>query len=328
MYRPVIQINIGKNDFDFVTAGDFSSSWQTFTDTGVLVLPHKFVKNKKTIYAGDGVFKKGDPVRIKAGYFPKKELVFEGYVAGIKPSIPVEIALADAAFLLKQVTITLSFESISLKDLLSACLSEAIGKSTGYVREGLKRVKIEAADAQLGAFRITRVNMVQVLEQLKKTYALTSYFRGHDLFVGLAYNLGGKREKLTFYKDIISDDLEYLKADDIRIKIKAISLLESGGKIEVDAGDPDGDTRTLFKYNVSERELKAMAEREASRFRFDGFRGSITTFLTVVFKHGDEVELVDPKIPERDGIYLIEAVDIEVGVNGYFQTLKLGAKIG
>lgn len=119
-----------------------------------------------------------------------------------------------------------------------------------------------------------------------------------------------------------------MKADDIRIKIKAISLLESGGKIEVDAGDPDGDTRTLFKYNVSERELKAMAEREASRFRFDGFRGSITTFLTVVFKHGDEVELVDPKIPERDGIYLIEAVDIEVGVNGYFQTLKLGAKIG
>jgi len=43
--------------------------------------------------------------------------------------------------------------------------------------------------------------------------------------------------------------------------------------------------------------------------------------------HGDEVELIDPKTPERNGVYLVEAVSYPVGVSGYFQNITLGPRI-
>lgn len=331
MLRPVHTINIGDNEFDFLTSGEFNSSWKNLTDTGSISLPHRFRRDNKVIFAGENnFFKKGDPVNVSSGYFPTREPLFEGYVSGVKPSIPVEIMFEDAAWLLKQTNLTMSFRKVSLLELLTAALNEAIEKSEGSLKEGLERINLNVVDANLGAFRITNVNITGILQELKKTYALTSYFRGHELYVGLAYNSDGKREVFEFYEDIIDDgtDLEYLKEEDVSFKVKAVSMLENNTKIEIEVGDPNGEQRTITKYNLTEKELKEAAEREISNLRYEGFRGEIKTFLQPVMYHGDEVEIVDIRRPERNGVYLIESVSYEIGINGSFQTLKLGAKIG
>lgn len=332
MLRPVCNIKIGENEFDFVTEGDFSTSWKLLTDMGLLKLPHRFVKEDRVIFVGENnFFQKGDLVNITAGYFPTQELLFEGYVSGIKPSIPVEIKVEDAAFLLKQTSLTLSFEKVTLKELLNAALDEAKSKSTGYVLEGLERIQIEAIDAELGTFRLTNVSITNILQELKKTYALTSYFRGHTLYVGLAYyEEGRKRATFTFQDNIIDEgtDLEYRKETDVSFKVKAISMLENNTKLEVEVGDPNGEQRTITKYNLNEKDLKEAAEREIDRLRFEGFRGQINTFLEPIMYHGDEVEIIDPRTPERNGVYLVESVDYTIGVNGYFQSIKLGVKVG
>jgi hypothetical protein len=329
MLRPCATINIGSNEFDFLTGGTFVSTWKNFTDTGELVLPHKFTQDKRVIYAGkDNLFKKGDPVTVYGGYFPNKELIFKGYVSAIIPKNPVVLKLEDAAWLLKQNNLTLSFKKVSLKELLTGCLKEAKKKATGFVLEGLNKIKIEAIDADLGVFRLTNVNIVNVLDELKKTYALRSFFRGDTLFVGLAYNSTGKRVKMVFQDDILpNDNLEYLKRDDIKFKVKAISMLENNTKIEIEVGDPNGEQRTITKYNLSKEELKKAATREIETLRYEGFRGTFKTFLMPVLYHGDEIDLIDKEVPEKNGVYLIEAVEIEIGVNGYFQTITLGAKI-
>ncbi len=329
MLRPLSNIKIGENEFDFLTKGEFSSSWKLFTDTGSITLPHRFVKDNKVVYAGENnFFNKGDYISISAGYFPDLEQVFEGYVSAIKPSIPVEISIEDPAWLLKQNNLTLSFESVTLNELMTACLAEAKSKASGAVLEGLNKITLEVVDAELGAFRITNVNITNILKELKKTYALTSYFRGHTLYVGLAYYSGGNRAVFEFQNNIIDgEDLEYLKEDETLIKVKAISMLENNKKIEIEVGDPSGEQRTITKYNLSQSELKASAEREIDRLRYEGFRGQFKTFLSPVMKHGDEAEIIDLRRPERNGVYLIESVMIEIGVDGYFQTIKLGAKI-
>jgi hypothetical protein len=324
-----VEINIGRQAFDFVTEAVINTSWKLFTDTGELTLPHKFKKDDKVIFIGkDNLFKKGDPVTISAGYFPEKFPLFEGFVTGVRPGIPVSISLEDPAFLLKQNNLTLSFKSVTLKELLTACLNEAKAKASGYVLEGLNRVVVEAVDAKLGAFRLTNVNIVNVLEELKKTYALTSYFRGYTLFVGLAYYGNGKQARFEFQKNILNEEnLEYLKEEDRRIKVKAVSMLENNTKIEIEIGDPDGEQRTITKYNLSEKELKEVATREIARLRYEGFSGYFETFLSPVMYHGDEVELIDPKTPERNGVYLVEAVEYSIGIKGYFQKITLGARI-
>lgn len=331
MLRPFCNIVIGDNEFDFVTTGDFSSSWKLLTDTGEITIPHRLKKEDKVIFVGENnFFQKGDRVTIKAGYFPTLEQIFEGYVTKINPSIPVEISFEDAAFLLKQTNLTLSFQKVTLKELLTAALAEAVEKSTGYVKEGLQRIELQAIDAELGAFRLTNVNITSILQELKKTYALTSYFRGHTLYVGLAYYADDRaRATFTFQENILDQgtELEYMKETDVSFKIKAVSMLENNQKLEIEVGDPNGETRTITKYNLSEAELKAAAEREIDRLRFEGFRGKITTFLEPVVRHGDEVEIIDPRTPEKNGVYLAESVDYEIGVNGYFQSISLGAKI-
>lgn len=332
MLRPFCNIIIGKNNFDFVTNASFSTSWKLYTDTGEIILPHKFKKDGKVVFVGeDNIFKKGDAVEVRAGYFPTKALLFEGYVTSVKPAVPVEIKVEDAAWLLKQNNLTLSFKKTTLKELITACLSEAKSKASGFVLEGLNKIKIEAVDANLGAFRLTNVNIVNILEELKKTYALTSFFRGHTLYIGLAYNAGGARAVFEFegkgINAIIEGDLEYLKEDETAIKVKAISMLENNTKIEIEVGDPNGEQRTITKYNLTESELKDVATREIDRLRYEGFRGSFKTFLTPVIYHGDEIEITDPKTPERNGVYLAEAIDYEIGVNGYFQVIKLGVKV-
>lgn len=332
MLRPVCTISIGEEEFDFVTTANFNSSWKLFTDTGNLTLPNKFKKDDKVLFVGeDNLFKKGDKVKVEAGYFPTKETIFEGYVKGVKPALPVEILVEDAAWLLKQNNITLSFEKVNLEELLTESLNKAKEKATGYILEGLNQINLKVVEANLGAFRITNVNITNVLEELKKTYKLTSFFRGYDLYVGLAYYGDGKRAAFEFESKgvnaIITENLEYLKEEDTVIKVKAVSILENNQKIEVEVGDPSGEQRTITKYNLTEDELKEAATREIDRLRYEGFRGSFSTFLSPVMYHGDEVELIDPKTPERNGVYLIEAVDYEIGVNGYFQTIKLGAKI-
>ena len=331
MLRPFCNIKIGANEFDFVTGGDFSSSWKNLTDTGTITLPHRFKKEEKVIFIGENnFFKKGDQVNISAGYYPTLEPIFEGYVSKITPSIPVGITLEDAAFLLKQTNLTLSFEKVTLKELLSKSIEEAISKATGYVKEGLARINIEAIDAELGAFRITNVNITGILQELKKTYALTSYFRNHTLYVGLAYYAENRaRATFTFEDNIIDSgtQLEYRKIDDVSFKVKAVSMLENNKKLEIEVGDPDGETRTITKYNLSEKDLREAATREIDRLKFEGFRGKIYTFLQPVIRHGDEVEIIDPRTPEKNGVYLAESVNYSIGVDGYFQEIFLGAKI-
>ncbi len=330
MFRPVCQINIGDNEFDFVTDAQFETSWKKFTDTGDIVIPHRFKKENKTIFVGNSnLFNKGDYSEIRAGHFPNKTLIFEGYVKSIKPSVPVSIEFEDAMFLLKQTSLTMSFKAVTLTELLNSVLKEAISLSTGYVKEGLERITIEAVDAKLGAFRLSRVSIVNVLEELKKTYAITSYFDGHKLRVGLAYYNDGVEHEMVFGRNIIDSgtNLEYLKEDDLSFKVRATSLLPDNKKIEVEVGDPNGESRDLFKYNVTETELKEWATREIGNLKYEGFRGVLRTFFDPVVRHGDSIKLVDPFNPERNGIYLVESVSYEFGINGYFQDIRLGIRL-
>lgn len=318
MNRLNSEITLGDNVARFVTEVSIESSWKTLTDTASIVLPKKITKNGEPIFIGDtGLFKKGDAVEIKLGYYPNLLTRFKGYIAGIVPDSPLQIECEDEMYLLKRKDITKSFKSVSLKDLLTEIL-----KDTG--------VSFEAVDAELGQFRITRATPAQVLEQLKKTYALQSFIKDGVLRVGLSfYPEEGNDVDIVIERDVIDpSSLEYKKEDDVRLKVKVISMLLNNKKLEVDVGDPDGEVRTLHVYNItSEKELKAIGERELPKFRYEGYFGSFETFLEPQIKQGDRINLGSKKFVERAGIYRVDDVDTTFGQGGGRQIVQLGAKI-
>lgn len=330
MYRPQVDINIGENNFGFCTDLEVASSWQSLSDTAKITIPTKFVKDGQTIIVGqDNVFKRGDPVTISSGYYPALNQIFTGFVRKITPSLPLVIECEDLTWILKQTNVTFSLANTTLQNMLEVALSTAIAKTTSpTLLQPLQSITLNCLDCNLGSFRATRVSLTQILDELKKTYSLISYFRGTVLNVGFAYNLVNPTTfTYTIEKDVIDHKLDYIRLDDVRIKVHGISILPNNTKIEVDGGDPDGEQRTLLKYNVTQADLQGMVQREADRFRYEGWRGSFQTFATDNVKHGDIINLLSLRLPEMNGQYYVSAVTNLGGVDGQFNNISLGAKV-
>ena len=106
-------------------------------------------------------------------------------------------------------------------------------------------------------------------------------------------------------------------------------MLPNNTKLEAEAGDPDGDKRTFFTYNVTNlNDLKKIANREVDKFKYEGFKGGFTTFMEPAIKHGDRVNLINKKLPERNGVYQVDSVEGRLSTDGGGrQFVKLGPKI-
>lgn len=304
-------------EFDFCESLQIVSSFEDLTDTAKIKFPRKLSLNGKNIFLGETAkFKRGDKVKIELGYNPKLRTVFEGYINKVGSNIPIEIECEDAMFLLKKNTIK-SFvkETVSLKELLTSILP--------------KGIEFEDLGVQLGSFRISNATSAKILDTLKSEYGFYSYFMDGKLHCGLPYNASKTNTaEFAFEENIINqDDLQFQQADDINIKVVAISMQSDNSKKEITVGDADGAQRTFYTYNSTEADLKKFADLKLNEVRYTGYVGSIFTFGEPYMRHGDIAKITSKKLPERNGNYLIKSVTRELSVDvGYKQTLQLGNK--
>lgn len=312
-------IIIGDLVFDFVNSVEINSSWNTLTDTATVTLP----ANVKVLKKGkkeplnalkiSEYIKIGDVVTIALGYDENLSTIFKGYVTKLTTKIPIEIECEDEMFQLKQSNIIDSGRKASLSDIMAKYFN---------------KYETNILDVDLGKYSIDNLSQAQLLEQLKKDFGLHSFFRKDVLNVGTIHDVNiANTVSFTLNHNVVSEDLEYTKAEDMRIAVKAISNNENGTKTTIELGDKDGETRTLNFYNLSEKELKATAQREMERLKYDGWRGSFTAFGLPLVRQGDIIELKTEKDSDKQGKYWCDAVTYEFGLNGFRQVITLGAKL-
>jgi len=312
-------MNINGYLFDFVNQIDIESSWDLVTDTAKIVIPKKITYKGKPIVVGpDSLFKRGDKVTISFGYGSVLHPVFSGYISAIKPKMPIEITCQDDAYILKQEAITRWYPKIKLKDMLKDVLGTLVPFETNF-------------DLTLTNFRISNATPSQVLEELRKDYGVVSFFRDGKLYVGFAYLESLRQEvNFDFQNNVVStDDLEYRREDDIKIKVKAIGIKGDKGKkrVEVIVGDPEGELRTLNYYNKDEEELTRIANEELKKLKYEGYAGNFVAFGEPFVRHSYVAVIKDKKVPEREGKYLIKSVKYSFGMGGIRQTIELDRKI-
>lgn len=318
MKRLFSKITINKKsgeelNISFVNNISIKSTWKEFVDTCEIKFPKKITKDGSPIVVGlNSIFTRGDKIKIELGYFPNLETYFSGYISKIETGSPLTLKCENEMFILKQTTLTKSYKSINLNILIPEIVSD---------------FKTDVVDAELGSLRLTKVTPLQVLEEIKKTYSIESFFKDSVLYSGLAYIPKlTKVFNITFEKNIIDHSLEWQNEDEIKIKLKAISMKPDNSKIEIEVGDADGETRTGHWYNLNEKQLKDIATREISKFRFTGFRGGFVTFGNHKISHGDVINLRSNKFPEQNGYYFVDGVQTEFGMNGFRQNVELGRK--
>lgn len=338
MLRPKIEIQIGNIKFSYITSWEGNSSWEQLTETFKITIPNKAkfkgesIVNNKT-ETGESLFKRGDAITVKFGYYPSFQTIYTGFLSRIVPGSPLGLECQDAMYKLKQTSHTISFKQQKLSELISTITKD---------ENGAQIVPFEAADTTLGPFRTSNASAAQILEKLRgDPYGFFSYIQGGVLKVGLAYTPGaGTAHKFDFQRNIISSSLEYLREDDVKITIKAVNIdrkniktekyifFDNEGNVKTSEAAPTGsEVRTLFFYDTPQADIIEAAKRKLPEIIYEGYRGTFTTFGEPFVKHGDIAVLKDRRFPERDGKYLIKGNGHKGSTGGFRQQIELDAKV-
>lgn len=314
-----VNIEISGFVFDFVNEISLQSSWDLFTDTARIVLPRKlrFKRNGQVlenITKGDNsIFKRGDRVKVSAGYDGNLTERFNGYIRRVIPDKPMVFECEDEMYTLKNTSLAnYSVNETTLSSLLTAILPAGIS--------------FQANDVKFGGLRFSNgISVSEVLDYLKKEYGLVSYFQNGTLYSGLAYlsrsvsdivihdiRMDGARGQV-----VDKSNLEYKNENDLEYELTFVSILSDNTKLTTTRGISGGNKRTLHYYDLTQEGLEAVADEVYPTFFYTGYSGQFTTFLEPQIKHGDGVRLISEAIPDHnDDVYLVKSVETLVSVDG------------
>lgn len=295
------------------TAVHIETGWQLLTDKATITLARN-VKDFDKHKVKD-LFVSGRAVEIQLGYNGDNITEFTGYIVKASADMPIKIELEDEMWKLKQTAVNISTRSMKLGD---------------FVKEIIRGSKnIDAAEWQMPPQRHSNTTVAKVLEYLKKEYKLFSYFKGKTLVVGKIYD-DDKGDPIPVQLEFSKRNaLTYRKKEDVKIKIRAVSTLRTGQKLEAVVGDDNGAEQQLAYYGIEVKaELEKAAQRDYELYKKDGFDGSLTVFGRPAIHHGEKVGLTSTVYPDRNGTYYVDAVTVDWNAGGgYSRELKLGKKV-
>ena len=139
-----------------------------------------------------------------------------------------------------------------------------------------------------------------------------------------------RRASYHFQQNVVKSDLAFKKKEEVDLKVKAISLLASGKKIEVlvedNPGKLDVQEQTQYFLGVTDKTtLEKLAKLKFDRLRYDGFRGHFEGFGIPYDEHNDIVDLYNDWYPEFKGSYYIDKVVKKFGKEGFRRIIELGS---
>lgn len=384
--------------FDFCNTIETEDSWADLTNKGTITLPKNvYVRNQfnsMVQLAGTNVnlggfssnpplFLRGDAVTIKAGYRyfdsfgtervmmmgikKDAEYLYTGFISSVTSKKPFVLELEDNMWKLKQVPApnkVFSFKIYTLETILKELL-----QGTGFTVNQRTSTTLATDNTKkginMGDFRTQNETVAQVLARIRKDYHFESYFRGNELRCGALVYI--EEEAITqtfiFQLNIISDDLEYQRKDDITLsaiaysvnkntldvttkdghqktkkeRLEALVIFKNGqfvstikraGQKADFAPNTEGERRTLYFWNVTDpQQLITLAQAELKKYYYTGFKGKFTTFGVPFVRQGDNARILDPVLPERNGLYKIKSVKYTAGIGGIRQEIELDFQI-
>lgn len=303
-----------KKFFEAASSIEIEKTWRKFTNTAVLQLPKGvYYQVGNTMFPMKSIkelFKTGDLIKIELGYNRELKTEFEGYIARIQPTIPLEFHCENEMYNMKRNNISIHIEDATVRQILQAA-------APGY--------QIECADEIYGDFSMAETTSAKVFDELKKKAGLYTFFRGKRLICGLQYSddkLPTEIPQFEFGRNIIDNSLEYKAPEDCKLKIYGKSIQNDGTLIVFDKGDEGGDIeRVNYNYEITKDQLEAIVLKRYDNAKTKGgYAGTVTSFGFPVVEHGQTIRVLDPGIYEkRDSMHYVDEVKISVSVSGGYK---------
>lgn len=298
-----------------VSAITTETSFKQLTDRATVTLPRNVKFFDK--YKVREIFRRGTPIKIEFGYNGDYVTEFEGYITQVSAGIPIVITCEDEMWKLKQLPVNVSFKNVTLQKLLETI-------APNYDVDALEGV-------ELGGVRYANSTVALVLDKLSKDpYNLYSYMKGKQLVCGKYYADDTEEDVVNFHleRNAVSNDLNYRNEEDIILKIKGVSVLKNGSKVEAEIGEDGGDRYQLTYYNIEAKaEVLRLLEKDYEVKKRGGFDGSFTAFGVPSVRHGLKVNITSELYEDRSGVYYIEAVNKTFDKAKIRQEITLGGAV-
>lgn len=377
--------------FDYLNKYEIVSTWDTMTDTAKVIIPKNMDakdlqgnpivlqgSNKDLGFGDNALFMKGDKISIQAGYWYLDELgqqrqyvrlLFEGFITKVHSKLAITLECEDCAYLLKQIPTPDKMwgKSQSLQDIISECIKGTDFEKAGGTVKTQSNTKVEF---NIGSFYTKGETVAQVLSRIKRDFKINSYLKGYEIRIGyptywpqdVQNHL--KPFKFIFQQNIISDDLVYMRKDDVIMSATAQSFYE----VDTTFKTLDGETKTekkklmvfvwvdpktqtfkhkqiidtkdipanqagerytfFFPFSKTITDLKNQAINELQKKYYTGFRGSFTTFGMPFIPYGDNIKIEDKVLTDKNGTYKVKSVTYTGGIGiGIRQQIFLDYKI-
>lgn len=311
-------IKIGETRFSGVNEVSIGKTRKQIANTATIKLPNRFnadfLVNK---------IKGGDIVTILLGYNNELKEEFTGYVRDITFSSPITIECEDEMYKLKRVKPKAkSFDSTTLKDVLKYLVPDI--------------TLVDIPEITLSPFYIfADKSVAHALQELRENFGLEVNFVGKKLFVGVPLTQGAKVNApevvYNLELNVIDPQLQFRRKEDVRIKVEARSITGDNKVLTATVGDDDASTTTtLHFYNITVKaELERQAEEKLKAWKYDGFRGAITTFGLPYVEPGWVAKIIDRRYNNsRSGKYFIDSVTTTFGMNGFRREVEIGRVAG
>jgi len=332
MLRLFQRVTINGRVLPFVQNITIKTTRNDFTDTAVILLPNKIPQLNLKI---SDVVKKGSAVKIELGYHPDLFTEFEGYVSQVIPDKTVQIMCENEAYIHKRKSVG--------RDIIQK--KTTLKKLIGAVYTGAAVID----DINIGDWKVSKTStLIDVLAELQSKFKIYSYFRGNTLISGITVDPRDKREiTCDFQKNIPigESSFNFKEAEADRIVVKATNITRSGVINEVYAYYDGSPLAIVFsrvaptsgainEFNIGGQsdlnisDLETLAKTRLEALSFTGVDGNITTYGYPSVTHGDIANVIDAKVPEKNGKYAIVEVIKRFGVGvGFRQDLGLGITV-
>nr|DAF12667.1 MAG TPA: tail protein [Caudoviricetes sp.] len=316
MYTLDFEVKIGEFYLGMVESITIHKSVELLADTCEIVLPA--ARLNKALEVEEQI-KRGDEVSVSIGYKEvgiKEE--FKGYLQRISTDGgSIKLFCEDDLFQFRKDLPNEELKKISLSDLLSKVV-KGIGKN----------YKVDCSYTWVyDKFVIRDATGYDVLKKVQEECGADIYLKDGVLHIHPPGEVVGKERFYDFAVNIEEAELSFRRAEDKKVKVVVKAIMPDGKVKEIEVGSTGGEKVEVKCHASDTASMKARGEAEVKRRTFDGYDGSITTWLIPECNPGDTASIHDGDYTYKDGTYFVRSVTTEFSEGGGKRKVELGYRL-
>ena len=166
-----------------------------------------------------------------------------------------------------------------------------------------------------------------VLKKVQEECGADIYLKDGVLHIHPPGEVVGKERFYDFAVNIEEAELSFKRAEDKKVKVVVKAIMPDGKVKEIEVGSTGGEKVEVKCHASDTASMKARGEAEVKRRTFDGYDGSITTWLIPECNPGDTASIHDGDYTYKDGTYFVRSVTTEFSEGGGKRKVELGYRL-